>query len=57
MRVADKEETEILGESVLKESTEIETTSDTEKEPKEKLELISEDEKVSEDVSETSQEK
>ena len=54
---ADKEETEILGESVLKESTEIETTSDTEKEPKEKLELISEDEKVSEDVLEESQEK
>ena len=54
---ADKEETEIVGESVLEESTELETTSDTKKEPKEKLKLISEDEKVNEDVIEESQEK
>jgi hypothetical protein len=35
---ADKGETEIVGESVFEESTELETTRDTEKEPKEKLE-------------------
>ena len=31
---ADKEETEIVDESVLEEPTELETTSDTKKEPK-----------------------
>ena len=54
---ADKREREIVGESVLGENVAIETTSDTEKEPKEKLELTSEDEKVSEDILEDSQEK
>ena len=51
----DKEETEIVGESVLEKSTELATTSDTEKEPK-KMELTSEDEKTSEDVLEEKQE-
>jgi small subunit ribosomal protein S2 len=54
---SDKEETAIVGESVLEGSSEIEPTSDTETEPKEKLELTSEDEKVSEDVLEENQEK
>ena len=53
---ADKEKTETVDESVFEDSTDPDTTIDTGKETEEKLELISEDEEISEDVHEESQE-
>ena len=53
----DKKKIELMDKSNLGASTELETSSDTKKEPEGELELVSEDEEVNKDVKEESQEK